>query len=293
MEHPTLDSLRKTILTAFPDLAGSTFTLATAGWHSTAVDVDDRLIFKFPRHEIAEKALIREASLLSVIRPAVSMAVPDLQLHKGPTLFSVHGKLKGEHLVTSDYDALREAERRRLGRDLGQFYAELHRLDDDRMVAAGAVPVEPWQTVEIIRAKALPALPADLRALAAETVSSFEHLGADPHGTTYGFFDGHGWNMAFAHKERRLNGIYDFADSGIGPLHREFIYSNFISPDLTARIVETYEELTGRSLDRKRIAVLTGMHRLSELAELVDDAEHAPTMLRSVETWAATVARAT
>lgn len=204
----------------------------------------------------------------------------------------MHGKLKGEHLVTEQYDALGEADRRRLGRDLGQFYAELHRLDDDEMIAAGAGPVEPWQTAETIRAKALPALAADLRALAAETVMSFERLGPDPHGTTYGFFDGHGWNMAFDHAERRLNGVYDFADSGIGPLHREFIYSNFISPDLTARIAETYEELTDRTLDRNRIAVLTGMHRLSELAELVDDPEHAPTMLRSVEAWAATVARA-
>lgn len=292
MEHQTLENLRETIVAAFPDLAGSAFTLATAGWHSTAVDVDDRLIFKFPRHAIAEKALVKEASLLALIRPHVSMAVPDLQLYKGPPLFSVHGKLKGEHLVTEQYDALGEGERRRLGRDLGQFYAELHRLDDDQMVAAGAVPIEPWQTVEAIRGKALPALPADLQALAAETVTSFERLGPDPHGTSYGFFDGHGWNMAFDHAERRLNGVYDFADSGIGPLHREFIYSNFISPDLTARIVETYEELTGLMLDRTRIAVLTGMHRLSELTELVDDPEHAPTMLRSVEAWAATVARA-
>lgn len=292
MEHQTLDSLRKTILAAFPDLAGSAFTLATAGWHSIAVDVDDRLIFKFPRHEIAEKALIKEASLLSAIRPNVSMAVPDLKLHEGPPLFSGHGKLKGEHLVTADYDKLSETERRRLGRDLGQLYAELHRLDDGQMAAAGAGPVEQWQTVETIRRKALIALPAALHALAAEIVEAFERLGPDPHGTTYGFFDGHGWNMAFDHAERRLNGVYDFADSGIGPFHREFIYSSFISPDLTARIVETYEDLTGLALDRRRIAVLTGMHRLSELAELVDDPEHAPTMLRSVETWAATVARA-
>ncbi|WP_312361341.1 aminoglycoside phosphotransferase family protein [Ensifer sp.] len=292
MEHQTLDSLRNTILATFPDLAGSTFTLATDGWHSTAVDVDDRLIFKFPRHAVAEKALVKEASLLALVRPSVSMAVPDLELHRGQPLFSVHGKLKGEHLVTDDYDRLAEAERRQLGRDLGQFYAELHRLDDEHMAAAGAGRVEPWQTVEAIRAKALPALAPDLRALAAATISSFESLGPDPHGTTYGFFDGHGWNMAFDHAKRRLNGIYDFADSGIGPLHREFIYSNFISPDLTSRIVETYEELTGRVLDRKRIAVLTGMHRLSELAELVDDPEHAPTMLRSVEAWAASVARA-
>lgn len=49
MEHQTRDSLCETILAGFPELAGATFSLATAGWHSIAVDVDDRLIFKFPR----------------------------------------------------------------------------------------------------------------------------------------------------------------------------------------------------------------------------------------------------
>ena len=41
----------------------------------------------------------------------------------------------------------------------------------------------------------------------------------DPLGTVYGFFDGHGWNMAFDHARGRLNGIFDFGDSGFGPLH--------------------------------------------------------------------------
>src|SRR5919106_64050 len=62
-----------------------------------------------------------------------------------------------------------------------------------------------------------------------------------PYGTTYGFFDGHGWNMAFDHTTNRLNGVYDFADSGFGPLHQEFIYTNLIARDLTARIVAEYE----------------------------------------------------
>lgn len=113
----------------------------------------------------------------------------------------------------------------------------------------------------------------------------------DPYGNVYGFFDGHGWNMAFDHAQARLNGIYDFADSGFGPLHQEFIYSNFISHDLTARIVSAYEMLTGRRLDRRRIAILTGFHRLSELAELADDPANVEQMIQSAATWAAAADR--
>jgi Ser/Thr protein kinase RdoA (MazF antagonist) len=124
-----------------------------------------------------------------------------------------------------------------------------------------------------------------MRNFAVRTVDDFDALPPDPHGTTYGFFDGHGWNMAFDHAQGRLNGVYDFADSGLGPLHQDFIYSNFISPDLTGRIVTAYEALTGRRLDRRRITVLTGFHRLSELAALADRPEHLPDMIRHVAEW--------
>lgn len=289
MEVTDLDTYRAAIVAAFPDLAGSSFRLAMAGWDSVAVDVDDRWIFKFPRHEAGKEGLLREAGLLAVIRPAVSLPVPDLRIHPGPPLFSRHEKLSGEHLVTAEYDALPEAAREKLGQALGLFYAELHRINDRRMAEAGARPIKPWFPPAEIRAKALPALPEELRALATSTIDAFEALGPDPYGETYGFFDGHGWNMAFDHERQELNGIYDFADSGFGPLHQEFIYSNLVSSDLTERIITAYEAETGRRIDRKRVAVLSGMHRLSELAELADDPEHAPTMIRSVEFWARSV----
>ncbi|MGO1078525.1 phosphotransferase family protein [Inquilinus sp. CA228] len=284
-----IDRYRAAILRAFPDLATSPFRLMAESWDSTAVEADG-LVFKFPRHEAAAGRLRKEAALLAVIRPAVSLPVPDLVLAEGPPLFSRHVKIPGEHLLTAHYAGLPEEARRRLAEDLAGFYAELHRLDRGRMAAAGAEP-EAWGTAEGIGAKALPALTPELRPAAERVLAAYDRLPPDPHGTIYGFFDGHGWNMAFDHGRQRLNGIYDFADSGLGPLHQEFIYSSFVSPDLTARLVSAYEALTGRGLDRRRIAILTGMHRLWELAELADDPEHVPTMVRSFAEWVATADR--
>ncbi|MER9950829.1 aminoglycoside phosphotransferase family protein [Mesorhizobium sp. M0047] len=285
MPEPNLDTFSRAIIRAFPELETSSFRLMTAGWHSTAVDVDDRLVFKFPRHKVAERALLSEAALLALIRPCLSMPVPAMSIHEGPPLFSRHEKLKGDHLLAARYEELPEHARQRLGNDLGRFYAELHRLDLNQMATAGAEPVGTWQAPSAIRAKALPLLAPRLLARAEATLMEYESLPPDPHGIIYGFFDGHGWNMAFDHARMRLNGLYDFADSGIGALHQEFIYSNFIAPDLTARIVAAYEIATGRVLDRQRISILTGVHRLSELAELVDDPDHVPAMIRSVAEW--------
>jgi Ser/Thr protein kinase RdoA (MazF antagonist) len=288
MPAADLDACRAAILRAFPDLAASRFRILAESWDSTAVEADARLIFKFPRHDAAAQRLRKEAALLGLVRPAVSLPVPDLALVEGPPLFSRHAKIPGEHLLAEHYARLPEAARQRLAEDLARFHAGLHRLDPGRMEAAGAGPVEGWGGAERIGGKALPALPPELRPAAERLLDAYARLPPEPHPPVYGFFDGHGWNMAFDHGRQRLNGIYDFADSGIGPLHQEFVYSGFVSPDLTARLAAAYEALTGLALDRRRIAILTGTHRLWELAELADDPEHGPMMVRSFAGWAAT-----
>lgn len=281
------EPLVEIITRTFPELSEAKLTLLTEGWDCLAVDADDRLIFRFPRHEAAGKALVTEAGLLAVIRPAVTMPVPELALHRGPPLFSRHVKLKGEHLLTRHYERLPASSRQRLAADMALFYAELHVLDPRRMAAAGAGPIEPWLRPDDILRRASPLLPPELRTYAERTIAAWQALPPDPHGAIYGFFDGHGWNMAFDHDAQRLNGVYDFADSGFGPRHEEFIYANWIAPDLTARIVAEYEALTGLTLDRRRIELLSGVLRLSQLAEHADDPEHAGETAGWVADWAA------
>ena len=71
-------------------------------------------IFKFPRHAAAEKALTVEVCLLAVVRPAVTMPVPDAYPPPGPPPFSLHLKLKGAHLLTRQYELLPLRARQRL-----------------------------------------------------------------------------------------------------------------------------------------------------------------------------------
>ena len=76
-------------------------------------------------------------------------------------------------------------------------------------------------------------------------------------------------------------------NSGFGDLHQDFVYASFVSADLTRRVVDAYERLTAWTLDRRRIAVLTGVLRLWELAEEADNPTARATMLAAVEAWAA------
>lgn len=282
-----LAQFRTLIATAYPELEGSRLTLLTQGFDSVAVDVDESFIFKFPRHAEAERRLRTEARLLDAVRPLLAMTVPWLTLHDGPPLFSQHKKLRGEHLFAAQYEALPELARSRLAADMALFFAELHRLDPCKMEAAGAVAIGALLPPEEILRQALPLLPAELHDYAERTVAAWAALPPDPHGLTYGYFDGHGWNMAFDHVKQRLNGIYDFGDSGLGPLHQEFVQPSLISRDLAARIADEYEALTGRALDHERIELASGVLRLSELGGFAGEPERIPAALQAVADWAA------
>ncbi len=285
MSQVDLQSYRDIIVVGHPELANASFTALTRGFHSIAIDVDDRLIFKFPRHEEAALALRREARLLAAVRPRIALTVPDLVLHERPTLYSEHVKLKGEHLLSDAYGTLPDTVRQQLAETMARFYADVHVIDPELMRAAGALPLAPWLPAEQLLAEAWPLLPDDLRPQARKAVDDWQRLSPDPAGMTYGFFDGHGWNMAFDPVRQQLNGIYDFADSGFGPLHQEFIYTSFISLDLTARVIDAYERMTGCDLDRQRIHLLTGVYWISEVGGFADDPAHLSMALDYVRSW--------
>lgn len=266
-----IDDLRGVIVRVFPELADAAFTAQARGWDSLAIDADDRLMFKFPRNEAARGRLVREAEVLGIVNAGVLLPTPRMTLHVGPPLFSRHDKLRGGYLEPAVYSAVGEAARDRLAQDLAQFYAQLHALPADALEAAGVAPIEPWLEPDEILRRTWPILDEPLRAYVERTVRVWRDLSPDPHGVTFGFFDGHGWNMAFDTATERLNGVYDFGDCGFGLLQQEFIYSNMISEDLTGRIVGRYEDLTHRALERERIALLFEVLRLSELAANMDD----------------------
>lgn len=278
---------RPFILKLFPKLNYAEIKMHQ-GWHSIAIEVDDRLIFKFPKNEAAKQALMKEAALLVIIQPRIKMHVPEMELHqegKDTPLFSIHKKIPGEALETKHYEVLPENARNKLAKKIAQFYVQLHSLNPEELMAASAGKIENWHTSNEIIEHVIPLLNKELKLISKDIVDKYIALPPDPYGTTYGFFDGHGWNMAFDHKRKVLNGIYDFADSGFGSLHQEFIYTNFIHPDLTERVITAYETLSKRSIDRNRVNILTGYHRLSEIKETITMPEHLPEMILHFEKW--------
>lgn len=273
--------LRAAVVAAFPDLAGAHVRILNEGWDCVALDVDDRLIFKFPRNALAEAALRREAGLLEAVRPHVTMRLPAMELHRGPPMFSRHVKIAGRHLLAADYALLPEAAKRSLARKVARFLAELHALDLEEMRAVGALSRRPCGGA----AEGVAFLPSDLRPHAEELLRA--PFAPEPLREVFGHFDAHGWNMAFDHDRASLNGIYDFGDCAIGPLHHEFVQPALLGRDFVTRLLDAYEAETGLTLDRDRIHRMIGLHRLAEIGETATDSMLRPRMIRSFADWVA------
>lgn len=254
---------RAAIAVVRPDLADRPMTIHTAGWDSDAAEVGGT-IFKFPKRPDAIPRLRKEARLLALIRPRVSLTVPDMRLHEAPVVFSEHEKIPGEMIETPQYDVLTPAQRQVMAERLAEFYAALHAIPLAEARAAGASE-SGWPSSAEIMATAQALLPKELHDWARAALAAYDAVPkADP---VFGYFDGHGWNMAFDHARGVLNGVYDFADAGLGSRTEDLNYSSFISADLTERIVAAYEKHTGLAIDRREVALHTAVQRLAELGE--------------------------
>jgi hypothetical protein len=257
---------RAIVIGTLPQFAGAAFSVVGSGWDSVALECDG-WIFKFARHDAALVRLQREVSILAFLRPRVTITLPQMVWHDGPQPFSQHRKIPGRSLEAADYEALDEGRRNALATRMAQLYAELHALPLNRMQAAGAVAVDPWMAPDDILAGAEPLLPKKLVPFLKRTVKAYRKLAISGDDLIYGYFDGHGWNMAFDHSTGMLNGVFDFADSGFGSRHRDLSYSNWISADLTLRIISRYEVLARREVNRDLVMLYSSALRLAELAQ--------------------------
>ncbi|HZY50974.1 MAG TPA: aminoglycoside phosphotransferase family protein [Devosia sp.] len=264
------DEYRGAIAASHPELSDRPAILHTRGWDSDAVEVGGT-IFKFPKRPEAVERLRREVRFLALIRPRVRLTVPDMVLRETPRVFSEHRMIPGTIIETAGYDALSEAQKQAMGETLGQFYAELHAIPVADAIAIGAEPKPEWPGADKVLPILRERLPAAMRDYARKAFAAYAELPTEDQ--VFGYFDGHGWNMAFDHQSGVLNGVYDFADAAIGPRSREFTYSNLTSGDLTERIVSVYARLTGHAIDLRAVAIRTAVQGLSELAEESSDIE--------------------
>lgn len=112
----------------FPALAPKSIRLLGAGWDNTAFIINEELIFRFPRREIALPLLEAEWCMLPRLHPHLPLPIP-IPRWKGTPSATFPWPFIGYRMLpgfTACYANLLEDERALLAEPLGQFLSVLH-----------------------------------------------------------------------------------------------------------------------------------------------------------------------
>jgi aminoglycoside 2''-phosphotransferase len=120
-------TLVKIIEQQFPSLSVSSAERILTGWDNVVLDINNRIIFRFPRFKAAEKSLEREIKLLSSLPGRLSVPIPDYKYiapaEKNQFSFAGYKKIPGNRVTIGGY---RLAWTRNLARGLAGFLRQLH-----------------------------------------------------------------------------------------------------------------------------------------------------------------------
>lgn len=112
----------------FPELTPKNIRLLGAGWDNTAFIIDEELIFRFPRREIALPLLEAEWLALPKLAPRLPLPIP-IPKWKGSATSNFQWPFIGYRMIagfTACYANLTENERASLAEPIAQFLATLH-----------------------------------------------------------------------------------------------------------------------------------------------------------------------
>ena len=229
----------------FPSVRVESWRLLGEGWMSRALLVNERYVFRFPRHAEAAADLAKEAALLPVIASAVSLPVPRFELHgeqSNGLPFVGYRLLEGEPFEPGTWVSLDGVAQARVVGQLATFMNELHGVPLEIARQAGLCATdhrrEYAEDREALRAFAAQ-LPARVAAYVEHRFESF--LSNDA------FFanearlihaDLSPEHLLFDPAAHELTGIIDFGDLSVADPDYEYLYLlEDLGRELTTRVM--------------------------------------------------------
>lgn len=213
-------------------------------------------IVRFPVNQEQEIAYQLEQSLTEYLKDRVSISIPDTVFYarseKMPAM-AVHTWVHGDPLTTEIYEKMTLEQRKKLVRDLTEFFLSVHKIDIEEAarVCRLVVPTElkgpEWFNAGVrSRVSLLPreTLGAKIHAELHDVLQAFEVLFVGSVDLVLAHGDVHGFNLAMSSDTEgpKLSGIFDFGCAGILDVNEEFFRLNFISPTLTRDVVTNYRD---------------------------------------------------
>lgn len=199
--------------------------LQSSGQFNTALRIDDKWIFRFPKSAGAAADLARELQILPRLKGRLPLPIPDPGFHaraadKGLPLFMGYARLPGEPLLRERFARLRddEAIMARIAKDLALFLRALHAIAPavHGLAPAAESALAGWTRIgDEIREKLFPHMRSDAREAVAR---NFDNALNDADLWCYDECLVHGdfGTGNILYRDGRISGIIDFGFCGPG-----------------------------------------------------------------------------
>jgi aminoglycoside 2''-phosphotransferase len=214
----TLEKQITAIKNIFPSRV-SNVTTHDNGDDFFVVEINHEWMFRFPRQEIASKALQVEKAFLARFKTISPLPVPDHQYIEND--FVGYPKIQGTALSVELFQNLSKASRERIARQMGQFLSAVHNFPVDEAKRLGLT--EGWdgwheKIIRNFREAVAPALSPSAQKPA---MTCIEQMLAEPFESTVIHGDFALEDHVFFDEERgELSGVIDFADATLNdPAH--------------------------------------------------------------------------
>ncbi len=134
-----IERLREVVALCFPEIPIRVASLIPTGWENYVLEVNDELIFRFPRRREGVIQLQMELKLLPIVARVASIRVPEFEwVWQGGRglrrIFIGYRKIHGVHLTSDLVDASKDSP---TVLELSDFLNEIHRLPIARLMKLG------------------------------------------------------------------------------------------------------------------------------------------------------------
>lgn len=258
-----VDIYEQRIHDIFPELSIENISLHDEGLDNDIIEVNQELIFRFPKHEQAVKKLDREVKILKLIKNYITLNIPKI--------FYEHHQVIGYFMMcgtTLKKNILPELDEQKLNlvvKQLATFLKELHNVPKDKILefdipeSAVGSKFEDWVYLsDRLQEKVLPELSESKQTDAKkhfvsflDKKSNFEYKPKIIHGNLGSY------HILFDKKKKCVSGVIDFGTAGLGDPAIDLatlIYS--YGEDFVSRFYQFYPELKSY-LERARFYIET------------------------------------
>ncbi len=113
----------------FPYMDISSISKIGEGENSKAFIVNGKYVFRFPKIKRVKQQMLREISVLSILKPFVNLKIPEFEFISPSTDFIGYEVIHGEPLSFTIFNSLQQNNQKAIQKSLADFLFQIHNTD--------------------------------------------------------------------------------------------------------------------------------------------------------------------